>query len=292
MKVFALIVTYNPDISILNKVLESLENQIDGVVIIDNGIFDNHLITHISCNLIIKHLRENVGIAKATNIGIKILQEYAVDYVILSDQDTIYPKNYIYFFKDYISNNEIRDIAAFSPVFYDTISSEYKPIYVKKRNTIKKISNTELPIIVFQAIASGLIIDVRRFIEIGFMNEDLFIDYVDFEWCWRVNYFRYKIMCLPQLKITHQLGDDVVCIGNKKISMHNYIRYYYITRNTIYLSLYSKYINKCMKIHLFIKAILYPVGYAILFKPHIKNFYYSFKGMKDGFLKKLGKIEI
>jgi len=47
------------------------------------------------------------------------------------------------------------------------------------------------------------------------MNEDLFIDWVDFEWCWRARKKGYKIIGNANVVITHQLGDAAVTIGRK-----------------------------------------------------------------------------
>lgn len=290
MKIFAIVITYQPDIPILCRVISSIEKQVQGICIIDNGGLIENELPKTSCEILIKHLNENQGIAKATNEGIKILLEKSADYVLLSDQDTIYPEGYVESFSQYAISNNIEKIAAFAPVFFDVNSSEYKPLYVRKQGLIRKESVCNKPTIVFQSIASGLIIDLKKLSEVGCMNEELFIDYVDFEWCWRVNCAGYKIMCLPQLSITHSLGDGTVSVGIKKISEHSSIRYYYITRNTFYLSLYSKALPFLMKIQLFCKACLYPIGYTFLCKPHLMNAKYTLKGMFDGILKRLGKI--
>ena len=296
MKIVSLIVTYQPDMSILCRTLDSLKNQVSGICIIDNGGLDteHNSLSAFPTDLIIKQLENNEGIAKATNIGLNLLSEKDVDYVLLSDQDTVYPPDYIKKFTDYINLNNSAFVCAFCPVFYDIHSSEYKPLYIKNKGVIKKFSAAKItsPTIVFQAIASGLIIDMKKYSMIGGMNEDLFIDYVDFEWCWRVNKSGLSILCLPQMSITHGLGNGVVVVGNKKISEHNSLRYYYITRNTFYLSLYSKYLPFLMKIQLFIKACTYPIGYTIFCRPHFKNARYTLNGMIDGFCKRLGKIKL
>ena len=135
-----------------------------------------------------------------------------------------------------------------------------------------------------------IIIDCQKLQQIGGMNEDLFIDSVDFEGCWRANYNGYKILCIPQLKIEHHLGEGVVRIASKKIPGHNYIRNYYITRNTLYLALYSKYLGRIMKCQLLFKSFLYPIGYTVLCKPHLKNAFYTLKGLFDGLFRRLGKL--
>ncbi|MBP3742144.1 MAG: glycosyltransferase family 2 protein [Treponema sp.] len=292
MKIASIIVSYNPDEENFTKVVNSLIDQLDFVLIIDNGSQNLAFIQSFSrfSNLKVLALNKNFGIAKATNEGFNEIIDKNYDFCLLSDQDTIYPMDYIDIFRNYVCNNSIKDVAVFAPVFYDILSSEFKPVYVVKNHRVKKISVPKCPSYVFQAIASGLIIDLKKIQEIGEMNEDLFIDYVDFEWCWRVNKAGFKILCLPQLKIQHHLGDGSVSVGKKKISEHSSIRYYYITRNTFYLSLYTPYLGHLMKLQLFIKAVLYPLGYSILCKPRLRNAKYTLKGMFDGIFKRLGKL--
>ena len=291
MKIYSLIITYYPDMSLLCRVISSLEKQVEGICIIDNGGLNESALPMVICELFVKHLENNQGLAKATNIGFDFLSTKLVDYVLLSDQDTIYPADYVKSFVDYVNLNGTNSVAAFCPFFYDANSSEYKSVYVQRKGFVKRISARPYPIVVFQAIASGFIIDIKKFYEIGGMNEDLFIDYVDFEWCWRVNKVGYKIICLPVLKIVHHLGSGVINFISKKISIHSSLRYYYITRNTFYLSLYTPYLSKRMRWQLFFKACVYPFGYTILCKPHLKIFRYTFLGVIHGLFGKLGKYK-
>lgn len=294
MIIAGLVITYNPDKNAFSEVVENLISQLDMLVIVDNGSDNSDYIKSFSSNKKINviPLLENFGIAKATNIGLEEIYKQNYNFCLISDQDTIYPVDYIENFKTYRINNNDSDIAAFSPIFFDVNSNEYKPLYILKNNKILKVKHNGLPQTVFQAIASGLIVDMNKYNLIGGMNENLFIDYVDFEWCWKVNYLGYKILCLPQLQIKHCLGEGVVSVGNKKISEHSSLRYYYITRNTFYLSLHTTYLSKIVKIQLFLKACLFPMGYAILCKPHLKNFIFTHKGMIDGIIGKLGKYSI
>lgn len=290
MKVYTLIITYHPNMSVLCNTVASLEKQIDGICIIDNGGLIEEELPNLACDLLIKHLDSNQGIAKATNIGFDLLSGKSVDFILLSDQDTLFPCDYIKTFLNYIEVNDVGSVLAFCPIVYDTHSAEYKPIYIKKNGFIRKMLASENPSFVFQTIASGLIIDTSKYKETGGMNEDLFIDYVDFEWCWRLNKTGFKVLCLPQLKIFHCLGDDAVSIMSKRVSRHTPTRNYYITRNTSYLSLHCKYLPLSIRVQLFFKACMYPIGYTLLCKPRIINAAYTIKGMVDGICGKLGKI--
>lgn len=288
MNIFAIIITYNPTLTDLHNAISSLLPQVKKIIIVDNGSTNIDDFSFPAKVELIK-LNENEGIAKATNIGLKRAIELKADFVITSDQDSVYPDDYVYnFFKAYSEYDE-KSIAAYVPVFYEKNSNSVKPVYMKKHGFIKKIQQKKDSQFVCQAIASGMIIKVSSLQTVGFMNEDLFIDSVDFEWCWKVAYCGKKILSVRNLKLTHSLGDNNVKILNKDISSHSLQRYYYITRNTAYLSFHCSYISFSVKFQLFIKAILYILGYTVLSKKHFKTFNLLKNAFKNGKKRNLGK---
>ena len=288
MNIFAIIITYNPTPTDLQNAISSLLPQVKKIIIVDNGSTNIDDFSFPAKVELIK-LNENEGIAKATNIGLKRAIELKADFVITSDQDSVYPDDYVYNFKKAYSEYDEESIAAYVPVFYEKNSNSVKPVYMKKHGFIKKIQQKKDSQFVCQAIASGMIIKVSSLQTVGFMNENLFIDSVDFEWCWKVAYCGKKILSVRNLKLTHSLGDNNVKILNKDISSHSLQRYYYITRNTAYLSFHCSYISFSVKFQLFIKAILYILGYTLLSKEHFKTFNLLITAFKNGKKRNLGK---
>lgn len=288
MNIIAIIITYNPVTADLEKVISSLLPQVRKIIIVDNGsvnIDDFSLPQKVE---LIK-LNENKGIATATNVGLKRAIELKADFVITSDQDSVYPDDYVDNFLKAYSKFDDKNVAAYVPVFYEKNSQSIKPVYVKKHGFIKKIPQKKDFQFVYQAIASGMIIKVSSLQTVGFMNEDLFIDSVDFEWCWKVFYCGKKILSMRNLKLTHSLGNKNMKILNKDISVHSLQRYYYITRNTAYLSFHCPYISFSVKLQLFIKSILYVFGYSLLSKEHFKVLKILIEAFKDGLCKSMEK---
>jgi rhamnosyltransferase len=179
----AIIVTYNPDMEQLKKTVTSIVRQISYCIVIDNGNteFDFKSFE----NVVVVNLGSNYGVAYAQNKGIAIAFQYSADFIILSDQDTIYPENFVE--KNYIAYKQLENhkLAALVPVFFNSIKKVKNPIMVKKFSATKNFSKTYIK--TSQAIASGSFIIVNSLKKIGGMNEKLFIDYVDFEWCWRAD---------------------------------------------------------------------------------------------------------
>lgn len=294
-EITAIAIAYFPDIQTITKTIESICGQVSKVLIIDNtpngsSVFKNHRLLYGRNNVELITLNENVGIAKAQNIGIKRALENRADFVLVSDQDTFYPDNYIAkMLEAYskIANNE--KVAAIVPDFAELNRGGERQGFVLFDNFFsKRIYPKSGCHEITQAIASGEIIPSEVFNYVGFMDEELFIDWVDLEWCWRARAKGYKIVGCADVVIEHFLGDVVKKVGLKSYPIRSPIRDYYIIRNAIHLALRSEYITFGMRVNILVKSIRYMIGFTILGKPHWKHFIYSLKGFYHGITRKVG----
>jgi rhamnosyltransferase len=269
--------------------------QVSKVLIIDNtpngsNVFKNHKLLNGKTNVELITLKENVGIAKAQNIGIKRALEDKTDFILLSDQDTFFPDNYIANMLEAYSKIVNKEkVAAIVPDFAELNRGGERQGFVLfdnffSRRIYPKSGCHEIT----QAIASGAVIPSGMFNYIGFMDEELFIDWVDLEWCWRARAKGYKIIGCADIVIEHSLGDRVRRFGSHSYPIRSPIRHYYIIRNAIHLALKSKYITFGMRVNILMKSIRYIIGFTILGKPHWKHFIYSLKGFYHGITRKLG----
>ena len=96
----AVFVTYRPDFSVFEQALDSIKNQVRTVYIVDNSASADvanklrALETRVP-NACLLLLERNVGIAKAQNMGMAKAIEEGAQLSLLSDQDTIYPHDYV-----------------------------------------------------------------------------------------------------------------------------------------------------------------------------------------------------
>ena len=67
------------------------------------------------------------------------------------------------------------------------------------------------------------------------MNEGLFIDYVDIEWCLRARHRGYESFGVFAAHMRHSLGDKHIGMLGKKITLHTPARYYYQFRNPLWI---------------------------------------------------------
>lgn len=112
MKIAAVIVTYNPDIALLVTNVEAVMPQVKEVLVVDNHSENIDAIqAAFPVNTKI-HVEKNVGIAKATNDGIKMHETNGFNWVLTLDQDsTVLP--------DYISqlvDDEDNGVGMFAPI--------------------------------------------------------------------------------------------------------------------------------------------------------------------------------
>lgn len=294
MKIGVCLTTYNPDLELLTQVVESLINQVDCIYISDNGSQNvDEIVSLVGSVTIVNKLGKNTGIGNSTNVALGYFTEQGFDYALLSDQDTIYAADYVKKFVEAKKEISFDNVAAYAPVYFDKIQNFYPPLVVKSKTYIKKVPCENKYTPVFQAIASGLILDVSKLEKIGLMDANLFIDWVDLEWCWRCNYLGYKIVACKNMVMNHNLGEFTKKLGKKSITMRSTTRQYYIVRNCMYLACHCHVLSFTHKLVLFYKAFCYYFGYLKLDKQEGRKDsrrIYS-KALKDGVKANLGEMK-
>ena len=194
MNIFAVIVTYNPNLENLNKLIGSIKANGVEPIIVDN----NSLNLESFCNNIFLKLNDNEGIAKAQNIGSLEAIARGAEYIIYFDQDSTISNNFIIMLaKDFIEiQKHDSKISAIGPRFVDERHDFYYPaLKLNKFGLLDKIDTTNIlePIEVSILISSGTLVSISSLQNIGLMKEEFFIDFVDTEWCFRALSCGYTI---------------------------------------------------------------------------------------------------
>lgn len=211
--IVAIIVLYHCETEKILKLINSLINQVNYIILVKNDATDFD-IRELNDNkkIFLINLMNNYGIAYAQNKGVEKAKELNAELLLFSDQDTIYPNNFSVLIKEKIKEYPSKII--YAPVFYNLTKQQIEPLSINMNEI--SIPKDEKYISVFHAISSGTVIFFKDFEEIGNYNEDLFIDYVDFEWCWKARSKGYKIFCFPDIKIDQNLGENYKIIFGKK----------------------------------------------------------------------------
>jgi rhamnosyltransferase len=287
--VFAVVVTYNPDPKAIRETIASIFFQVVKVVVVDNGSANSFEAALLGFeNVLLIKKSDNHGIAAAQNIGINEAIRLGAKYIMLSDQDSVFPCRYIDPMIEVFLGDSKMEICCVAPIFKDKNKRGkdgviVPSIYFKRIHPVKGMYE------VMQVIASGMVIKVSCLEKVGLMCESLFIDWVDIEWCWRAREKGYKIFVNADVTICHNLGDHSVDLIFREINVRSPVRHYYITRNAFYLSLYSKSIPLTTRSVLFFKSFRYIFGFPLIGGGWAKNCKAVSFGMFDGFFCFLGR---
>ncbi len=283
--VYGLLVTYNPEMKELEDVISSLLEQTDHVIISNNSEYNLDIIKNE--NITVLNFRDNLGIAKAQSIGMDIAFKSA-DFVLQLDQDSVLPDKLVSHLLD--GYNKLKasgyKVGIIGPNHFDKITQEKND---KKSVSMNVIPGTNYEI-VRETMSSASLISRDVYEKCGGMKDELFIDFVDFEYNWRINVEGFLTIKANDIYLGHRLGD-----GKKKVCNILYVvtpspvRHYYHTRNIILL-LSSKYAPLKWKIKEVFKLILKLMLYPFIFRAELERVRYIYKGLSDGLKGKTGKI--
>jgi rhamnosyltransferase len=229
IKTAAGIVLYNPDLKRLKQNIDAVINQVDCVILSDNGSANtnelNNILENYGENVIIIHNHANLGIASALNIIFRKASELGFNWVLTLDDDSVCPDNMVRNYLDFMNTSTDR-IGILCPVIRDKNAGIIEGC-VSSCDYIKR------------AITSGAFTSCSAWKEIGGFDEKLFIDGVDFDFSDRLRMSGYSIIRLKNTELLHELGHMTshrFLFWTVKVQNHSAQRKYYIVRNRVYVS--------------------------------------------------------
>lgn len=286
--VLAIIVTYNPDLDLIEKQYNSIKSQVAEIIYIDNASSNiDLLVNKLEHHAIFIQNEINEGLGKAQNQGILLAKIRGATHVLLLDQDSVASPNLVSTLLDVEESYQNRGIKVglVGPQILDVLSSppQYSDGFVFSGTRIKRIKIEEEVTPVSYCIASGSLISIHVLDDVGLINEELFIDGLDVEWCLRAKSINYEVLMSGVALLEHQLGNG----HKKKILSHSSTREYYISRNNILMLKYS-YIPLGYRIRK-ILGIFYRL-FKSLQSCSLDHFRQNFNGIIDGVNGKSGSI--
>jgi len=182
-------------------------------------------------------------------------------------------------------------VAVYSPVYYNQVTKEtsqhisFKPFRLVR--SLVDYSDYAFP---YYVITSGSFIPIDAFDEIGPMREELFIDFVDIEWCLRARKKCYQVVAINKVIINHHLGDYAVSFMKNNYPIHSPLRMYYYFRNATYLY-HSDRVDWNWRFVDFSRNFFRFLFYMLFVKDRLTYFRYIMKGKYHGMMRKMGKLE-
>ena len=210
--VYALITLYNPDLNVYRNIIQ-ISKQVDHVYLCDNSSernvwnFESNNITYLY------NKGENLGISLAYNKILTDEVKYSFrmeDYILFFDQDTYVPNDHVNkLVCEYENICQNRKVGCLGPVFINEVTGQ------KELPRIKKYINDNT-FLTKSVITSSMLTKYKVLKEIDFFNSNLFLDFVDFDLCWRMMQKGY-ICCMSDVSIMcHSVGiAQIQLLGDK-----------------------------------------------------------------------------
>lgn len=234
-RTFSIVVCYRPNIELLNQLCEKIIVDGSRVVLVDNTetpYLEQEVLPE-GCQFIT--LGCNKGIAYAQNIGVDVAIQEGAEIIAFFDQDSQVEPGIL---KPLVSELITGEPNIVSPRCIDNISHAELPAITVSRYGMAKSKfchKATSPYLVDIIISSGTVVTKEAFRIVGGFNEDLFIDYVDTEWCLRCKEKNIPIKVVPSAVMYHRVGMRSVKMGLITVQVHSPERCYYQIRNSFSL---------------------------------------------------------
>ena len=280
LHIAGVVVLYNSSRAVLDNIKTYLD-QVEFLYAVDNSIeCDNSIVEALQRWEKVKYVRlgKNFGIAHALNVGMQKAIEGGYGYMLTMDDDSQASPNMVDAYLEFLEKcDDSERIGIVSPFhFY-------------RNYTLSAVKGDKE---VLTAITSGSLINLRSYQRVGPFLEQLFIDYVDFEFCLRLNANGYKVVQAGDAVLYHNLGD---LVPHKILWMrigatnHSPLRIYYRTRNRLFVA--EKYLLKFPGFVLKdLVTFLNELVKILLFESErFEKFKMVFKGLADFILNRFGE---
>ncbi|BBU28239.1 dTDP-rhamnosyl transferase RfbF [Burkholderia sp. THE68] len=289
----AVVVFYNPDSSCIDRA-NRLARWCRCVVVDNTPAREESERIRASLDPSIVYLPNyaNVGIATALNQGIERLIADGFELAMLFDQDSESTRDLIgglaNVMRACIARRE--RVALVGPAYEDARLRGLAPFVRFGYFKLQRVMPAgDVPLDVDFLISSGSCVNLACWREIGPMDDALFIDFVDTEWCIRAKSRGFRVLGVPWISMTHELGEEPVRAFGRNYPMHSPVRHYYLFRNAVTL-LKRGYVPCTWKSTELIKLPVRLVIYACFVpdgRTHVKM---SLRGLWHGLIGRLGPL--
>ncbi len=232
----------------------------------------------------VKHiaLHENTGIANAQNRGIEYLAAQGCTHIVFFDQDSECSEQYVH------------DIAN----EYDRISHQNPKLFLLGPRVVNKTNGEAYRSVVHgehedadgfiakrEIISSGSCASTEKLYAVGLLDARLFIDFVDFELCWRAEAEGYVCGITCNVTLPHKVGERELRFPHGyRVIISAPFRYYYQYRNHLWLCR-KAYVPVQWKVNRGAKNMLRMLYFPFLVKGWRSILKFMLKGIYDGMFK-------
>ena len=261
---------YSSKVDIMYILDNSKENHFSDVQSIiaeaKNGI--DYEINELSVNHNIvryQHFESNIGLCAALNYGMKKVKKAGCEWALLMDDDSSLDTDIMNVYKKMLNVIDGNTVAVLAPVHLHDRSKAHMYFGYQE---------------IAWGMTSGCLYNTRIFSELGGFMEQLFVDCLDMDYCYRAHEAGYHVYECGEATLKHHPAETkVFCLFGKEILKYGYAtawRYEMQCKGLMWILLRYKYSRDCATyIWKWLKVILF-------FKGKRDFFYGMVKGTKEG----------
>lgn len=296
--VWAVIVCYFPSRQEVLRLLDALSGQVQQTLVMNNGGIDSNLKTELAAMPFVKvvDFDENVGIGAALNCAFRELLSNSVVYGVTFDQDSQPQRHHVSELLQarkrlQLDMGSTGRIGALGPSFYDARNGHFDyPFFRASGWVVRRVNRCTGEIVpkVDALITSGMLVPVMLWKQHPFL-EQLFIEHVDTEWCFRTLNAGYQHYGCFDVQMCHELSEaQPVVIAGVIFLRYNALRRYYYFRNTVFL-IAQPYVPVAFRIRLVFGVIVKLIVSPIIDKSARLTVKSTLAGILDGIQGRFGR---
>lgn len=298
-RVAAVVVCFEPAIERLQACLQALrEHPAVDIILVDNSEAREaqqlvaRLTREASAELIANG--ENLGVAEAQNQGLRRVHARGLPYALLLDQDSCLARTDIDTLLGTLHQLTLygERVAAVGPSVVDARTQRPFPFLHSAGGQVRRVdvppASRDRLLDCDVLISSGSLLSMAAVSQVGGLDSDLFIDYVDYEWCLRARARGWRVVGVPSVRMTHELGDEIRQVMGRPVVVHRPQRQYYLIRNAVLLARRQS-VPRHWRLHLLGRALRQLLGHTLLCAPRATRLRWMLQGLADGLFGRGGR---
>jgi rhamnosyltransferase len=292
-QLLAIVVCFDPVLSNLHSLTNIVHSEGVPIVWINNGpAFSLDATRHPGVLQVIE-MERNMGVATALNAGFQWALQNGFEAVISFDQDSLPLAGMVGKLQQRFAQaaSEKLTIAAIGPTTIDQQSGHamlsFEPYNWQRKRFLPSQAKAY---VVDHLITSGCLIPCRVWLEVGPLNEGLFIDWVDIEWCARARLQGFTLLLDGGTQMNHSIGEASRTILWRRFHLHTPLRHFYLLRNAVFIAKKSQF-ELGWRVHLLLYAARVIAASLVFGDQRLSRLSFAFQGLVAGIRGRQGRID-